>query len=356
MQAGEEQPSGSGQPSVQRGRLKVFLGYASGVGKSFRMFDEGRRRRERGQDVVVGAVQPSIPADIAAILKDFEIIPLIGLPGGTAMDVPAILRRRPQVCLVDGLAYDNPPGTRNPSRWEDVRDLREAGVSVISSLNLHHIAERRDQVERITGKRGPSVVPEAFLRTADEIEIVDMPPEQILERAGDEKAPGAGAERHRLAELREIALLVTADVVDAQLDRYLRTHGMQQTWGTEERLLVCLTPKSNAELMVSSGRRNAFRFHGELVACHVRQTGLPDADQQRIDAALEMARQAGARVHILDGKDPVDTILSFARSERITQIFVGHSIGDGWKTRFFGAPLDRLIRGAEGIDVRIFPH
>lgn len=356
MQADEGQASGSGQPPVQRGRLKIFLGYASGVGKSFRMFDEGRRRRERGQDVVIGALQPSVPDDVAEIIQGIEVIPLVETPEGTAIDVPAIINRRPQVCLVDGLAYDNPPASRNRYRWEDVSELRDAGVSVISSLNLHHIAERRDQVERITGKRGASVVPEAFLRTADEIEIVDMPPEQILERTRDDKSGNAGAQRHGLAELREIALLVTADVVDAQLDRYLRTHGMQQTWGKEERLLLCLTPKSNAQLMISSGRRNAFRFHGELIACHVRQTGLSPADQERIDGALEAARQAGARVEILEGKDPVDSILSFARREKITQMFVGHSMDEGWKTRLFGAPLDRLIRGAEGIDVRVFPH
>jgi two-component system sensor histidine kinase KdpD len=356
MQAGEEQGSGSSQTSSQRGRLKIFLGYAAGVGKSFRMFDEGRRRKDRGQDVVVAAVQSTVPDDVAPIMANFEVIPVIESASDVAINVPAILARHPQVALVDALANDNPAGSPHEHRWEDVRDLLDAGVSVITSLNLHHIAERRDQVEQITGKRGKYVVPESFVQTADEIEIVDMPPEQILERTGGRKGPEADAERHRLAELREMALLVTADVVDAQLDRYLRTHGVEETWGTEERLLVCLTPKSNAQMMISAARRNAFRFHGELIACHVRQPGISAAEQSRVDAALDMARQAGARVEVLDGKDPVETVLTFARRERVTQMFVGHSMDDGWRNRLFGAHLDRLIRGAENIDVRIFPH
>src|SRR3984885_2490634 len=145
---------------LQHERLKVFLGYASGVGKSFRMLDEGRRRRARGQDVVIGAIQQDLPAELRHLLENMEVIPLKRIGDGSAMDVEAILRRHPQVCLVDGVAYDNPPGSKNPERWQAVEELLAGGMVFITSLTLQQIAERREAVERITGKRVTSTVPE----------------------------------------------------------------------------------------------------------------------------------------------------------------------------------------------------
>ena len=140
------------RPAVRTGHLKIFLGYASGVGKSFRMLDEARRRRERGQDIVVGAMQPTVPPDIEELLRKFEVIPLKSIHGGTAIDVEAIIRRRPTVCIIDGLAYDNPPGLPNATRWQDVQELLDAGIKVIASINIQYVDELRDQVESITGK------------------------------------------------------------------------------------------------------------------------------------------------------------------------------------------------------------
>ena len=159
------------------GRLKVFLGYASGVGKSFRMFDEGRRRKERGQDVVVGATQTKLAPEIEPLLNGLEMIPTQSLRGMPAMDVEAILLRHPQICLVDGLAYDNPPGSRNAHRWQDVEELLRAGITVVGSVNLQYIEDQRDAVELLTGKRVTQTIPREFLNTADEIVIVDAPSE-----------------------------------------------------------------------------------------------------------------------------------------------------------------------------------
>src|SRR4051812_47625986 len=159
-------------PMNGRGHLKVFLGYASGVGKSFRMLDEARRRHERGQDVVVAGVQPVLPPDILAILDKLEVIPL---KPGNAVDVEAVIRRIPAVCVIDGLAYANPPGSRNPSRWQDVRDIVAAGIKVIVSANVQYVDELRAGIEAITGKAVRDTVPLSFLETADEIEIVDAP-------------------------------------------------------------------------------------------------------------------------------------------------------------------------------------
>ncbi len=343
---------------LQHERLKVFLGYASGVGKSFRMLDEGRRRKVRGQDVVVGALQSDLPLELERLLQNIDVIPLKKIGGGEAMDVEAILRRRPQVCLVDGVAYNNPPGSKNPERWQDVEELLAAGIVVITSVNLQHIAERREVVERITGRRVTETVPVRFLYNANEIVLVDVPPELLLERAGQPSTPSpdlADTPR-RLAALREIALLLAAEVVDRQLEEYLLAHGIEQLWGTHERILVCLRRGSNAQAMIASGKRNAERFHGEFFCVYVRDDRLSEKDEAVLREHLEEARQEGAQTEVLDGYDPVETLMDFAQAHRITQIFVGHPSRVHWWDRFVGGPLDRLIRDAEGIDVRVFPH
>jgi two-component system sensor histidine kinase KdpD len=340
----------------QTGRLKVFLGYASGVGKSFRMLDEGRRRHERGQDVVVAAIQPKTSHEIQALLAKLPVIPLKIIDDVAVMDVPAILERRPEVCLVDGLAYDNPPGAANPSRWQDVEQLLKAGISVISSVNIQYIDELRERVEKITGKRVSQTVPRSFLNSADEIVVVDAPPEMCIGRGGDEETPAQSSRAQKLSELREIALLLAADVVDRQLEAYLQRNGIAPTFGTQERILVCITPRANAAPMIESGRRNAERFHGDLTVAYVSQPELSADDQAALERNLAIARAANAHIEMLDGEDAIETILKFARERGITQIFVGHSTREGWWERLTGTPLDRLIRGSNDIDVRIFPH
>ena len=340
-----------------RGRLKVFLGYASGVGKSFRMLDEGRRRYERGQDVVIAAMQPRMSPDLQQTANTLEVIPLMCVEGCTVMNVEAILRRRPKVCLVDGLAYDNPPDAARHSRWQDVAVLLDAGISVISSVNLQHIDEMRTRVEAITAKHVTQVVPLSFLQTADEIVVVDVPPESCMSISedGNSTAPHKLSQL-QLSELREVALLLAADVVDKQLERYLERHGIQQSWGTQERIMVCLSPRADAERMIETGVRNRDRFHGELIAAHLNRPDWTADQRARVDSGVEKARERGAEIVQLDGEDAVDTILRFARQRGITQIYVGHKGRDSWWERAFGSDLDRLISSAEGMDVRVFPH
>jgi len=343
----------------RRGRLKVFLGYASGVGKTVRMLDEGRRRKMRGEDVVVASTQPDPSPQVRELLALFEVIPHTTSLGAPAIDVPAVLRRLPGVCLIDGLAYDNPPGSAHAQRWQDVEDLLAAGISVTTSLNLQFVAERQQQVERIRGKAVEQSVPEAFLRTADDIEVVDAPPEYCVQRAArhpeGEAVDPVQLER-QLSELREIALVLAAEVVDHQLEDYLRRNGIAQVYGTHERILVCVTPRSNAALMIRRGRRQADRFHGDLHVVYVEQDGLSEADKRMLEANLECARETGAHVEVLQGEDPIDAILEYARRQGITQIFAGHSQRGGWLERWKANPLERMILGADGIDVRIFPH
>ncbi|HMC61020.1 MAG TPA: hypothetical protein VKJ01_17660, partial [Candidatus Solibacter sp.] len=256
----------------------------------------------------------------------------------------------PEVCLIDELAHDNPPGSRNRERWQDLQDLLDRGISVITAVNLQHIREHQDAVARITGKRAANSVPEEFLRSADEIEMVDAPPDTLLDRTGKSGIPDARA----LAELRELALLLAADVVDRQLQGYLDEHGVSARWGAQERILVCLTPRSNAADMLRSGYRNALRFHGALLAAYVAQDELHPADRVSLDQHLALARELGAEVHCLVGADFVDTLLEFAAHQRITQVFLGHS-GREQRFAFLRSPVDRLIDAAEDFDLRIFP-
>jgi two-component system sensor histidine kinase KdpD len=336
--------AGAGR-TAGRGALKVFLGYASGVGKSFRMFDEGRRRHDRGQDVVVAAMQPDMDADASEAARHLAVIPTQMIEGAPVLDVEAVLARRPHICLVDGLAYDNPPGSRNTKRCEDVEELLAAGITVLTSINLAYIEEQQAFVHGVTGRTPDHAVPQGFVTRADEVVVVDAPP-----------AADTPERAHQLSLLRQRALLLTADVVDHQLEAYLRLHGVLPTWGTQERILVCMTPRANAAAMLASGRRNADRFHGELFAVYVEQPNLTDADRSALERNVTLARAQQAHIDILDGKDPIGSILEYARTHGITQLFVGHNLRQTWRTRLTGGLLDRLIEEAEGMDVRVFPH
>jgi two-component system, OmpR family, sensor histidine kinase KdpD len=343
------------EAAAHKGHLKIFLGYASGVGKSFRMLDEARRRRERGQDVVLGAVQSRLRPEEQALLAKLEVISLKPVDGGSAIDVETLLCRHPAVCFIDGLAYNNPVGARHPTRWQDVEELLRAGIKVIASINIQYVAELRDEVEAITGKHVNETVPVAFIKSADEIEIVDAAPEEPIERSPEEKA--SAAERAaRLSRLRELALLLAADVVDQQLNEYLEAHNIRQTYGAHERILVCVTPRANAREMIETAHIMSERFHGELLVAYVRQAEISAEDKAALEEKLDLARAAGARIVILEGDDAVQSILDFASSGGITQIFIGHSQRNGVWSNLWGNPVDKLLRGAQGMDVRVFPQ
>jgi two-component system sensor histidine kinase KdpD len=188
------------------------------------MFDEGRRRRDRGQDVLVGALQAKVPAELEPLLASLEIIPTLNIKGVPVIDVQAILQRRPQVCLIDGLAYDNPPGSRNAHRWQDVEELLSAGITIVTSVNLQYIEDQREAVEKLTGKKVTQTIPREFLNTADEIVIVDAPTQTATERR---------------SALREMALVLSADGLTWVCNATCTRTGSGQLWGTHERFLIC---------------------------------------------------------------------------------------------------------------------
>jgi two-component system sensor histidine kinase KdpD len=325
----------AGEAEAARGRLKVFFGYASRVGKSERMFDEGRRRKSRGQDVVIGAVQLKGSEELSEIIREFEVIPL----RDGAVCVEGILVRHPEVCLIDELARRNPPVSAHPYRWQDVQQLLDAGINVVTAVNLQHIFEQQDAVARLTGKRAEDSIPQSFLQSANEIVIVDAP-------AGRSQVDN---------DLREMALLLAAQVVEDHLQQYLDERGIHQSWGTQERILVCITPRSNAKAMLESAARNTARFHGQMFALWVKQKDLNREQLEAVEDHLAFAQRVGAEVHSVDAPDPIPAIVEFAQEHRVTQIFLGHTQQPAWKF-WKTSSVDRIIRGAEGMDIRLFPQ
>lgn len=339
----------------RRGQLKVFLGYASGVGKSFQMLDEGRRRHERGEDVVACALQHDYPLDVQAIVFRLEVIPTIQLDDAEVIDVGAVIARRPKVALIDGLAYDNPSCSPNAHRWQDVEQLLNAGISVLTTINIQYLESLQQEIERITGRRAACIIPRAFIeKSADEITVVDAPSEESIAASQD---PAARlAEKHKLSRLREMALLVAASVVDRQLEGYLRAQGTDLTWGVQERILVVVGGTSDASRMLESGRRNADRFQGEFHVVYLDADRFVRRDHNVFEKNLQFAQQLGAEVHSLGQGDVVESVLDYATEKGITQIFVGRSSRkpDMW-TRLNGDVPARLIRAAEEIDVVVYP-
>jgi two-component system, OmpR family, sensor histidine kinase KdpD len=322
------------------------------------MLDEARRRHQRGEDVVIGALQGQRSEDVQALVQNLELISPKQMNTGEVVDVELILRRAPQVCVIDPLAMKNPAGSRNSYRWQDVRELLRHGISVLTSVNLLHVEEYKDKVQAITGKDTRETIPKSFLLAADDIVIVDVPPDLCLWRQGEKlTATGISNQQERkLSELRELALLLTAEVVDAQLESYVHAHGIEPVFGTHERFLICITPHSDALAMIESGERNKERFQGELYVVYVCEPGQSRKDAVKIRRYLEAAEQAGASTEVLESDDPISAIVSFARQKRMTQIFIGNSNHSTWRERLFGDPVRRLIRAADGIDVRVFPH
>jgi two-component system sensor histidine kinase KdpD len=288
-------------------------------------------------------------------LQHLETIPAEVTAGVPVLNVRAILDRHPQVCLVDGLAYDNPPGSAHSKRWQDVEQLLDAGISVITTVNLQYIEESREQVEQIAGNRAAFAVPLSFVNTADEIVVVDAPAETCLEREQAAYSPNVAAyEEQQLSQLRELALVLAADVVDRQLESYLERHGIEQSWGAQERILAVVTPGTNASRILASSLRNAQRFHGELYVAYA--TGRRNAGElANLNSILDEALAAGAHIQTLPEDDAVEFILQFAHAHGVTQIFVGQGRTVSWRDRIYRGLVDRLIQSVEGIDIQVFP-
>jgi two-component system sensor histidine kinase KdpD len=355
-----------------RGQLRIYLGNAAGVGKTFAMLGEGHRRAERGTDVIVGFVETHGRKHTADLIEGLEVVARARIPyrGATfeEMDLDAVLARRPQVALIDELAHTNVPGSRNTKRWQDVDELLDAGIDVISTVNIQHLESLNDVVEKITGVPQRETVPDAVVRAADQVELVDMTPEALRRRMAHgniyppEKIDAALTNYFRtgnLTALRELALLWLADKVDEGLQRYRTEHQIRGTWEARERVVVALTGGPEGETLIRRAARIAARSSGgDLLAVHVtRSDGLTGADPAALAAQRRLAESLGGSYHQIVGDDVPDALLTFARAENATQLVLGASRRN-WLTAMLTGPGigARTIRGSGDIDVHIVTH
>lgn len=352
------------------GRLKVFLGAAPGVGKTYEMLTEGSARRRAGIDVVVGVVETHGRAETQALTLGQEIVARREMAyEGRAlpeMDIDAILARHPQLVLVDELAHTNAPGSRHPKRYQDVEELLAAGIDVYSTINIQHIESLNDVVASFTHVRVRETVPDRILEAA-EIEVVDIPPDELIERLKEgkvyvpEEATRALAHffsKSNLSALRELALRRAAQAVDAQMLDYLRSHALAGNWAVGERLVVAVNELPSAEGLVRGAKRIADALRAPWTALHVetpRARGFSEEEQRSLAAALNLASQLGASVVSVPADSPLEGIKSYVAESRATQLIVGKSMRSRWFELRHGSVVDRLIRETPGVAVHVLP-
>lgn len=357
---------------MRRGRLRVLLGAAPGVGKTYAMLEEGHRLSSEGADVVVGVVETHGRAATAALTRGLEVVPLrrdrhrgVSLD---ELDVEAVITRHPSVALIDELAHTNAPGSAHAKRWEDVEQLRDAGIDVITTVNVQHIASLSDVIEQITGTVQRETVPDAVVRGADQIEVVDLAPQSLRDRLSAglvypaERVDAALSNYFRLGNLtalRELALLWLADEVDSALKQYRAEHDIDGTWTTRERVVVALTGGPEGETLIRRGARIAARSAGgELLAVHVlSQDGLRGATPGALATQRALVEQLGGTYHQLVGDDVAHTLVEFARSVNASQLVIGVSRRSRMSAALTGSGIGAtVIRDSGDIDVHIVTH
>jgi two-component system, OmpR family, sensor histidine kinase KdpD len=355
------------ETSQNRGKLKIFLGMAAGVGKTYAMLETARQLKDAGIDVAVGMVETHGRAETQALLEQLEVIPRQEVEyHGTIlreMDLDAILARQPQLVLVDELAHTNAPGSRHLKRYQDVLEILEAGIDVYTTVNVQHFESRSDAVQQITGIRVHETVPDTLIEAADEIELIDLSPEDLRKRLFEGKV--YTAERVEIAAnnffrlgnltaLREMALRLTAERVDHQLQDYMQVKHIPGPWKSSERLMVAVSPAQFSERLIRWTRRMAYSLEASWVAVHVESSRqLSDSEKEGVARNLALARRLGAEVVITSGENIADTLIRLAHQRNITQIVVGKPQRSRWDEFFRGSLVDRIIHSSGDIDIYV---
>jgi two-component system, OmpR family, sensor histidine kinase KdpD len=353
----------------RRGKLKVFFGATAGVGKTFAMLQAAQELKRRGVDVLVGVVETHGRAETQALLDGLEILPLrreehrgVTL---TEFDLDGALARRPAVLLVDELAHTNAPGSRHAKRWQDVEELLAAGLDVYTAFNVQHLESLNDLIGKITGIVVRETVPDSILERADQVELVDLPPEELLKRLQEGKVyvPEQAAQAIQgffrpgnLIALREIALRKTAERVEAQMQRYRELHGVAETWPVAERLLVAVSSGPNAARLVRAARRLAERLRAEWLVVYVETSAelrVSKEERDRVWQTLRLAEKLGAETVTLSGERPAGEILRYARRRNVSKIVVGKPTRARWRDFLVGSVRDQLERESGDIDVYV---
>lgn len=356
---------------AQRGKLTIFFGSAPGVGKTYAMLESARLEREEGRDVVVGLVETHGRYDTGALLLGLEILPrrkLTHRADGVIveeLDLDAALRRRPGLVLVDDLAHTNAAGSRHSKRWQDVEELLSAGLDVYTTLNVQHLESLNDVIAQITHIVIKETVPDSVFEAADDVRLIDLPINELLERMNEGKVclPELAARAKEtffregnLIALRELALRLTAQRVDAQMRRYREQHGLiDRTWAATERVLVCVSPSPASERLVRGARRLAGSLHADWIAAFVETPSLrlSNEDRRRIGEHLRLAESLGATTVTLNGQSGAEEIIRHARQKNVTRIVVGKPTHASWRDRLRPSFLDQLVRRSDDIEVHV---
>ncbi len=357
------------QSRERRGRLKVYLGMAAGVGKTYGMLVEGQQQSARHTDVVIGYLEPHGRAETEALANGLEMLPPKILEHRNVsikeFDLDAALARKPELILVDELAHSNPEGSRHSKRWQDIEELLHAQINVVTTVNIQHIESLRDVVAQITGVFVQETVPDAFFDLANEIELVDIPPEQLHQRLKEGKVYGQEKvdqalkgffKRSNLLALRELALRHTAEQVDKDLRETRATLKKPEGWHAGERILVCVAPNRMALRVVRAAKRLAASLHAEMLAVTVessRQRAVSPENREYQEQAMVLAEKLGAKAVNLAGDDIVAELIKFAQRENVNTIVMGKPIRQRWKEIAFGSVVDSTIRSSGDIDVMV---
>lgn len=362
------------QAKAKRGRLKIFFGAAAGVGKTFAMLQAAHERRAESLDVVVGLAETHGRKETVGLLEGLEILPTRKIEYRGKLleefDLDAALKRRPSIIVVDELAHSNIPGTRHPKRWQDIQELLDAGIDVYTAVNVQHLESLNDAIDQISGIKVRETVPDTVFEQADEIELIDLPPNELLLRLKEGKVyvPQQAREavnhffrQGNLIALRELALRQTANRVDAQMLDYREDHAIQEVWQVGERILVCIGPNGLAERLVREGKRLAVNLRADWIVAYVETPELqrlPSLKRDAVLRVLRLAEQLGAETVTLSAPDMSDAIIRFSRERNINKIMVGKPSRRGWKRWLLGSVVDVLISQAHNINIYLLgsPH
>jgi two-component system sensor histidine kinase KdpD len=354
---------------AKKGRLKVFLGYAPGVGKTYAMLQEAHVLQNRGEDVVVGIAETHHRAETDALLAQLEIVPrrLVDYQGIVLQefDVDAVLRRKPSVVLVDELAHTNAPGSRHPKRYQDVEELIEAGVDVYTTVNIQHFESQVDVVAQITGIRVQETVPDTILEEADEVQVIDIPLEELTQRLKEGKvyvpdrarqAMESFFQRGNLVALRELTLTLVARKMGSELLNYMRSKAISGPWPAGDRVMVCVAASPYAAQLLRKAYTIAKASNAEWYAVYVSPPafrGLSDREKLYLSEALNLAEELGAKVATLQGTDVAKEILKFASANNITRVVVGKPLRSRFSEFFKDSPVYRLLRAGGQFELHL---
>ena len=348
-----------------RGKLKIFFGAVAGVGKTYSMLEAARLLKKEGIDVVAGYVETHKRAETEALLEGLEILPpkIISYKNVQLreFDIDASLKRNPKLILLDELAHTNAPGSRHPKRWQDVQELLDQGIDVDTTLNVQHCESANDIVAQVTGIRVRETVPDTFIEQADEIELVDLPTEELLKRLKEGKVylgeQAQAATEHffqpgNLIALRQLALRYTERNVDSKLMSYKKEHAVSKVWNVRDRFLVCISPSPSAMGLIRAGKRIALDLGVEWIVAYVEPLAelLPE-DKSRVSEMLNFAEKLGAQIVTLSGQDIAETLISYARSKNVTKIIIGKPGKPKLRELIFGSIFDKLARKCQDIDL-----